>query len=439
MKQSSRNAFAACVLLAALLAGHAFAGDGELSNDDWRKAEKELDAAVSAHDARRAAAAAARVVEDQSVRALLVIEKALAEWDRDPTGIVRALRKLASDAKVKKEIVKDVTSLRPPRVRASLIATLSGDDAEALPALERALIEDNEEVSVAAVLAIAHAGDAAVEPLVQRMERCEAQKGPIWEECRHALTDLLGMKLDSAAELRARWMDWKEKGGTAAARAQAKEAKRAAGAGPRTVDLFGREITCSRVVFVLDVSASMLAVDDPNLEVPSDNKTKGKGDAKTGTAGGADPRSRIERAKRELVKVLKALPRTTKVNLIAFSSGTKYWRPGTPPELHALTDPARDEAVAWVEALTAHGATATDEALARAFDVEGARCIYLLSDGVPARRDNSRIPTKTILDLINDRNGVRKLHVHTLGFVGADRDFMKAVAKTGGGEYSDIK
>lgn len=426
----------ACAVAAFALSGSVTAADGSLSTDEWRKAEQDLEAAATAKDAAKVGPAAARVAEDQSLRALRLLEKVIAAWERDATSLARAVRAVSREAKVKKEILKDLSGLRPPRVKAALISALSGDDAEALPVLEKLLVDDNEEIAVAAVLAIAAAGDGAVEPLVNRMEKAEAQKGPVWEECRHALASLLGMKLESAAEFRARWMDWKEKGGTAAAKKGAAE-KRAAGKGPRTVDLFGREIACSRVVFVLDVSASMKAVDDPNLEVPTDGKTKGK--AAPGTAdAGPDPRSRIERAKRELVKVLKGLPKTTKVNLIAYSSDTHYWREGPPPVLHALTDPVREEAIEWVEALKARGATATDDGLARAFDVEGARCIYLLSDGVPSR-GRDRIPTKTILDLIHDRNSVRKLHVHTLGFVGADREFMQAVAKAGGGEYSDIK
>ena len=111
---------------------------------------------------------------------------------------------------------------------------------------------------------------------------------------------------------------------------------------------------------------------------------------------------------------------------------------GTPKRARALSFQALISA-RTVDSFSAEGTTVTDEALARAFDVEGARCFYLLSDGKPTKDGTNRIPTETILKLIAEKNGTKKVRIHTLGFKGADQEFMKAVAAATGGEYSDIK
>ena len=44
-----------------------------------------------------------------------------------------------------------------------------------------------------------------------------------------------------------------------------------------------------------------------------------------------------------------------------------------------------------------------------------------------------------ILRQVDEKNGDRHVTIHTLGFVGADREFMQSLAQHTGGKYSDIK
>ncbi|HBP21260.1 MAG TPA: hypothetical protein DEA08_26165, partial [Planctomycetes bacterium] len=110
----------------------------------------------------------------------------------------------------------------------------------------------------------------------------------------------------------------------------------------------------------------------------------------------------------------------------------------TPPQLHELTDKNRKEAMDFVDSFKAAGVTATDTALRRAFEVEGARCFYLLSDGTATHDGTTQVPTSEILAVL-DEFEARHVTVHTLGFKGADVEMMKAVAEKGAGKYSDIK
>ncbi|RMG08516.1 MAG: hypothetical protein D6731_21775, partial [Planctomycetota bacterium] len=161
------------------------------------------------------------------------------------------------------------------------------------------------------------------------------------------------------------------------------------------------------------------------------------------TGGGRQSqlKTRLERAQRQLKKVIRRLPAGYKINIVAYSSRTKLWRAGEgdePPQLHALTKANRDAACAFVDGFRADGVTATDAALRRAFSVDGARCFYLLSDGFATADGKTKIPTEDILAVIDEYGKDRRVTIHTLGFRGADVEMMKAVAEHTGGEYSDI-
>jgi hypothetical protein len=425
------------VVLALILALGSSALADKLSSAEWKQIETDLDAALEKGDREKLGDALTRATKDQSVRALHLIEKAAQASDSAVSACSKAASAL-DDKNVRKELRKDVLNAKAhPRIRAALVAALSAKDADDEVALLKLAQETTEDVAIPAIRAIASAKlESAIEPFIAAMEKQDAARGPVWEELRYALADLLGKKMGSGAEYRSRWVALKAKGGTKAIGtpddpAPKTEPPKAGGA--HTVELFGQEVACTRVVFILDVSGSMTEVDDPNLELPAETKSKPQ------KAGEVDPRSRIERAKRELKKVLKGLPKTAKVNLIAFSTSVRLWRGGNPPTLHQLDDATREDAMKFVDTFTADGTTATDDALSRAFDIEGARCFYLLSDGEPTKDGTNRIPTEVILKIIEDHNSTRHVRIHTLGFKTADVEFMKQVAGATGGEYSDIK
>ena len=110
----------------------------------------------------------------------------------------------------------------------------------------------------------------------------------------------------------------------------------------------------------------------------------------------------------------------------------------TTPQLLPLTEANRKAAIEFVEEFKSAGTTATDSALRRAFEVDGARCFYVLSDGVATHDGTTPVPTEEILAVL-DEFQAKHVTVHTLGFKGADVAMMKAVAEKAGGTYTDIK
>jgi Mg-chelatase subunit ChlD len=424
------------------LAAGAAAADGKLPTAEWKQIEADAEAALEKKSVDPLREVLDRAVKDQSVRCLKLLEKiaSLPDSDWALSSCTRSAQAL--DGKdVRKELRKDATGTKNPKVRAALCPALRAKDAEDVPVLIKLVADPSEDVAIPAIRALADAKvEAAVEPLIAAMEKQDTARGSVWEELHLSLSDLLGRKLGSGGEFRVRWNALKPKGGMKAIDgpddpkpADAAPEPTGKPGAPHSVELFGREVACTRVVFILDVSGSMTEVDDPELALPAETK------ARTPAKDEADPRSRIERVKREFKKVLKAMPKTTKVNLITFSTSVRLWKGGNPPVLHALDDATREEAMKYVDTFRAEGTTVTDEALARAFEIEGARCFYLLSDGEPTKDGTTRIPTEVILKLIEEKNATRKVRIHTLGFKGADQDFMKTVAKATGGEYSDIK
>jgi hypothetical protein len=441
MRKLARAALVAFLLLS--LAAPALAD--KLSKGEWKKLEDDVAtwSGEKPHDAGKAKDLVYRFAKDQSARAVLAIAKVVEVQDEDALALEAgsAIASMDQDA-ARKEAQKQATSAKTWRVRLACVQACGEklDAKGARPAVEKALEDAQADVALHAVRILAKiAKDDVIDPLIARMERLDKDRGPVWEELRETLGELLQRRLPSGAEYRSLWAELKTRGGLSAAAPQEEPEATPGGAGGlKTVSLFGREVACTRVVFILDISESMTAVDDPNIEVPPGGTQSAPGGGKTT----ADPRSRIERAKRELKKVLKGLPAGARFNLIAFSFTTRIWRggeDGKPPHLHDGNAKNLEDANKFIDTLEANGTTATDEALDRAFQIEGARCFYLLSDGEPTKDGKNRIPTETILDLIAKRNEKRHVRIHTLGFVGADPEFMRAVSKATNGKYSDIK
>jgi hypothetical protein len=202
---------------------------------------------------------------------------------------------------------------------------------------------------------------------------------------------------------------------------------------------------CTRVVFVLDVSGSMLAVDadqqlDPDLV---GTQVRGGTQGKPGEpAGGATQLTRLDRAKLELERMLQSLPDAVKINIVAYSTYVQIWREGEgnkAPQLHAMNAGNKRSAIEFVKGFKADGVTVTDDALRRAYDVEGARCFYLLSDGAATHDGTTFLTAGEMVSVVEELGQGRSVTIHTLGFTGADKSMMQAVADKTGGRYTDIR
>lgn len=276
--------------------------------------------------------------------------------------------------------------------------------------------------------------------------RAKASEASEWSRAEgafhEALAELLGVRLPSALDWRV-WVDAREKEGDLFRRPT-----EAPTAGRTAVSLFGAQVTGKNIVFVLDVSGSMVIPDPRSAD---DDSTSGRT-----VVGGAGPRGvrpeeveerrRITRAKRELEKVVRALPEDVRFNVIPYSSDVKPWKASIVP----ASAKNKDEAVRFVRELVPSGVTVTDLALEEALADLDVDTVYLLTDGAPTHLGSAQITSggalpedseelmAQILSRTTILNFLRGVRIHCLGFRGAHEEFLKKLASENSGEYRPI-
>ncbi len=215
-------------------------------------------------------------------------------------------------------------------------------------------------------------------------------------------------------------------------------------AGQKTVlTLFGASVTGKNIVFVIDTSGSMLTTD----RLPD----RAKKTAKTVVVGRERgelrraplrDRQRIVRAKKELAKVVKALPEDVNFNIIAFSSAVDPWL----DELVRARSGNKKKALKFIDSLEADGITITDLALEEAFADLGVDTIYLITDGAPTHvgsRGGFPEDAEELIKSIHRRtkaiNFLRGVRIFTLGFRGAEEEFLKKLSRDHAGKYVRVE
>ncbi len=212
--------------------------------------------------------------------------------------------------------------------------------------------------------------------------------------------------------------------------------------GPTRLTIFGAEVTGDHIAFVIDVSGSMLSTDPIEIPLrPGLTETQEKTRARE--AKMIEERRRITRAKRELTKVVRGLPKGKKFNIIAYSTDVVPWKKLLTP----VKDSTRQDAVEFIAGLKAQGITVTDEALEAAFTDLSVDTIYLITDGAPTHvgvRGPGMPPDaenliRRILRRVREINYFRGVRVFTLGFPEAEEDFLKKLSADNGGKYTPIR
>ena len=178
------------------------------------------------------------------------------------------------------------------------------------------------------------------------------------------------------------------------------------GAGPAGPSYYGLQIHARRMVFVVDVSGSMMG-------------------------------ARLQTAKRELSGVLSALPDNAEFGLVSFSHQVRAWQ----TQLTVATPANRQRAIQYVNYLSAGGLTAVYDALETAFLVD-AEAIYLLSDGRPTY--GKIVDLAAIPSAVARLNHYRRISIYTIGIApglpGAPLDaFLKRLAEENYGLYRRVE
>lgn len=172
---------------------------------------------------------------------------------------------------------------------------------------------------------------------------------------------------------------------------------------------FGIRIESHRVIFIIDVSGSMLEL------------TR----ARYVNQAGAP---RIDVAKAELTRAIKSLEPGSLFNIIQFSSGVEPWQDGV-----AESDgEGRDAAFEWIERMGANGATNLYGSLEEAFKDPDVDTIFVLSDGEPTSGDV--IDPGSIRERVRLWNENRGITIHCIS-VGGSLQVLEWIASDHDGTY----
>jgi len=479
---------------------------GKLSDEQFNELKKRISIGAK-KDPQSVKGDITDIAKDDSRRAADVLininRKALD--DMDVVAVIQtAIASMRSD-EARRTIIDKVSKASDYRMRIILIEVCQnfagGDVARAIATC---LDDRNDKVAISAARALGEKGSLeVVEDMIKCMEKLAKKKetgSRLYSDIKRSLERITGQSdLIEAQD----WRNWynanKDKIVPGAPGADGRPGTYKPVVGDaKTVSFFGIQIDSRKIIFVIDVSGSMVVPDPPPENwIPDKDLGKGKGT----TLDKDDPtlkkklekernrmkddkvwkkeRQRIVRTKKELIRVLKALQGTVKFNIISFSDEINSFAKG----LQKATSSTKSKAVKWVEKLSANGLTFTDDALKEAFkdgqrypgkskrDSGGggrgprtsskdrsskksssgeADTIILLSDGAPTHlggdakaewnghQDSEQIISQ-IFSWLEKENKFRKIVIHTLGFTGANFEFMQKLAKDTGGTFREIK
>jgi len=346
-----------------------------------------------------------------------------------------SLRNFKGSEQAKAILVKGLADPRP-EVRAAALESWSRIDAKgAVPKLMAALKDEDEGVRCAALRSLRYgskdlAVDAGTYAMLEGGWRMRAQaiensrwlrdrrvmegliqglrkatRARIREDLFQALRDLTGLEIPATVgDWEAWWKQngdgWREEGRIP----RPSEDEHASGVSR----YYGIPIRSDRVVFLLDGSGSM-----------------------RGKMAYNDDRTKMDVARKELLRVLDELGESIRFNVIVFHTKPDAFR----PSLVAADSRTRKKVETFVRKKTGRGRTNLYDAIELALADDDADTIFVLSDGAPSEgRYQFRSRIRHHVRLINRR---RKIVVHTIAFGGKDvnREFLEKLARENGGVH----
>lgn len=335
-----------------------------------------------------------------AVETIALIEGPTAAW-------VKELGELASNADV------DVRNAAIEQIGANRAS-------EHLPKLFVALAHDDWSTRLAAIDAAAACRDATVVP--KFIERLGVESDRLARRIADHLWTFTAQPYEVDA---AKWQAWWQEAGakftivTEKELDEANKRREQARLAQRTstrkeAKFFGIKVASSRVIFVIDVSGSML------------ESMYGRYVGKRGAA-------RIDVAKEELLAAIDGLDDGALFNVFAFSSGVARWQKEGIGDNSA---PSRDAAKTWVERLGASGATNLYDTMQEVFTDTDADTVFVLSDGEPT--NGAVIDPHRIRQDVAFWNAHRKVKIHTIA-IGSSLEILEWLATDSGGTYLQMR
>ncbi len=301
------------------------------------------------------------------------------------------------------------------RVRALAVDLLAmAGHKNLLKLLLRYLEDENDRVKIAVVAALLDSEDPKViEPLIAAIDK---NTGRVQDDILDVLIRLTGVNMGfSSVQWESWWGQYKDEA-KIHRRNQEEFAKLKIDekAAKDTLVYHGIRVLSWQCAFIMDTSESMLEKyrrkdsDEEDIE-GEDGGTVVEKPLK-GRAGKEDEQSKMDYAKEELVKVLKALQKGVLFNVVAFNTMIDAWN----PVLEKLDTTSRLAATQFVETRTPGGLTNLYGSIERAFADERVDTIYLLSDGAPT--NGRHVKPAEILEAVQTLNRTRKIKINTIGF-----------------------
>ena len=334
----------------------------------------------------------------------------LAAVTEDP----RCLKWLFTDAKRSRKVQSRILSV-------DALGFAHTEDVEAV--LVAVLGDDQAVVRSAAIRALQKVGGAiAVGALIERLPK---ESGKLQDDIVVVLSGLTFQDFHSNHHL---WADWWRKNSASWTRPKqagvARPGDRAKG--QKRNQFYGLEFVAESLVYLIDTSGSM-------NELVS----------RAGTTGARhEDETKLDRAKRELIKSINGLPSGVMVNVLAYDTDVERYA----ARMVKLDDTNRRGIIAWAKTLTAEGQTNIYDPLTEILEAAntpskktgGERlrldAILLLTDGRPTA---GRIEDPDLLaSQIARLNELSRCVIHTIG-VGHDHSqtLLKSLAKQSGGTY----
>jgi len=366
--------------------------------------------------------AAARVIIDRKLREMMPeLRKMLAKgrYPGDKQVAIEAISVIdkGSDAWLKE--LAEFASDPDGDVRNAAIEEIGkGRWRKQIDVLAKALDHEDWSTRFAAVDALYNMRHKKVVPLL--IARMPKDPGRMSRRIAEILWELAAQPHGEDHEAWEGW--WKEDGATfdivsestLAKAEKSRELKRLTERTKAVAKFFGLEIQSHRVIFVIDVSGSML-------------------EAMYGREFDGRPAARIDVARQEVTQAIENMDSNALFNVYAFSNGIEKWK-----EESAGTnnEASRAAAVTWVERLGANGGTNIYDSLEMAFADKDVDTIYLMSDGEPTV--GAVIDPYRIREDVAFWNKHRKIKIHTVA-IGGSLEILEWLAEDAGGKHIKMR
>lgn len=379
-----------------------------------RKQLNDKDAGV-----RRAAAHALGVRRDRASIDLLRAMKVGPKSTSDVLAALEALNEIEGPVSRWLKELRGYADSEDREVRNAALAVL-GDarDKRHLDVMLAALEHQDWSTRLLAVEGLANMRQAAaVGNLVERLAK---EGGRLKKRVADALWRLTAQPFEEDEDKWARWWQTAKKDFRVATEKEldkaeaARERRRLTQRTTSKAKFFGIKVESHRVIFVLDVSGSM-------LESMYGRKVGGRGAA------------RIDVAKNELTQAVENLDAGALFNIYAFSSGVERW---LDQGIGTASVKDRQEALTWIERLGAAGGTNLYDSVRQAFQDKDVDTIFILSDGEPTTGEV--IDPHRIREDVARWNRHRGIKINTIA-IGGNLEVLEWLAKDAGGTYRQMR